>query len=31
MRSRDGWAFRFDRGDEGNRFKLDEVRAAVKG
>lgn len=25
---RGGWAFRFDRGDEGNRFKLDEVAGA---
>jgi dihydrofolate reductase len=25
---RSGWAFWFDRGDEGNRFKLDEVLAA---
>jgi dihydrofolate reductase len=25
---RAGWAFRFDRGEEGNRFKLDEVLAA---
>jgi dihydrofolate reductase len=25
---RGGWAFRFDRGDEGDRFKLDEVMAA---
>jgi dihydrofolate reductase len=25
---RSGWAFRFDRGDEGSRFKLDEVLAA---
>jgi len=23
-----GWAFRFERGDEGNRFKLDELMAA---
>lgn len=23
-----GWAFRFDRGDEGNRFKFDELMAA---
>jgi dihydrofolate reductase len=23
-----GWAFRFDRGDEGNKFKLDEVMAS---
>ena len=25
---RGGWAFRFERGDEGDRFKLDEVMAA---
>jgi len=25
---RGGWAFQFDRGDDGNRFKLDEVMAA---
>jgi dihydrofolate reductase len=25
---RQGWAFEFDRGDEGNRFKLDEVMAS---
>jgi dihydrofolate reductase len=25
---RGGWAFQFDRGDEGNKFKLDEVMAA---
>ena len=25
---RGGWAFRFDRGDEGNSFKLDEVMAS---
>jgi dihydrofolate reductase len=25
---RGGWAFQFDRGDEGNRFKLDEVMAS---
>jgi dihydrofolate reductase len=25
---RGGWAFRFDRGDEGDRFKLDEVMAS---
>jgi dihydrofolate reductase len=25
---RQGWAFQFDRGDEGNQFKLDEVMAA---
>ena len=25
---RGGWAFRFDRGEDGNRFKLDEVMAA---
>jgi dihydrofolate reductase len=25
---RGGWAFRFDRGDEGNKFKLDEVMAS---
>jgi dihydrofolate reductase len=25
---RSGWAFQFDRGDEGNQFKLDEVFAA---
>jgi dihydrofolate reductase len=25
---RGGWAFQFDRGDEGDRFKLDEVMAA---
>jgi dihydrofolate reductase len=25
---RGGWAFRFDRGDEGNKFKLDELHAA---
>jgi dihydrofolate reductase len=25
---RGGWAFQFDRGDEGNQFKLDEVMAA---
>jgi dihydrofolate reductase len=23
-----GWSFRFDRGDEGNQFKLDELKAA---
>ena len=23
-----GWAFKFDRGDDGDRFKLDEVMAA---
>jgi dihydrofolate reductase len=26
--ARGGWAFRFNRGDEGDRFKLDEVMAA---
>jgi dihydrofolate reductase len=26
---RGGWAFQFDRGDEGNKFKLDEVMAAA--
>jgi dihydrofolate reductase len=26
---RGGWAFKFDRGEEGNRFKLDEVAAAA--
>src|SRR5438105_14677902 len=25
---RGGWAFRFDRGEDGNRFKLEEVMAA---
>src|ERR687883_1840226 len=25
---RGGWAFRFERGDEGDRFKLDEVMAS---
>jgi dihydrofolate reductase len=25
---RGGWAFQFDRGDEGNKFKLDEVMAS---
>ncbi len=25
---RGGWAFRFDRGDEGNAFKFDELKAA---
>jgi hypothetical protein len=25
---RGGWAFRFDRGDEGDRFKLDELMAS---
>jgi dihydrofolate reductase len=26
---RGGWAFQFDRGDEGNKFKLDEVMASA--
>jgi dihydrofolate reductase len=25
----DGWTFQFDRGDEGNQFKLDETRASA--
>jgi dihydrofolate reductase len=25
----DGWSFEFDRGDEGNKFKLDETRASA--
>jgi dihydrofolate reductase len=25
----DGWSFEFDRGDEGNQFKLDETRASA--